>query len=273
MDQHTFTVVARIAYDGTSFAGFQLQNTVPTIQGELETALAKITGHECRVVAAGRTDSGVHARGQVISAEVQWTHGTTDLQRALNANLPSSIAIQQMARAPAGFHPRFSATNRTYRYFVHWVPKRIGETGPAYSPLSNRFALFEHGMLDIEAMQSAAQILIGQHDFGTFGQPPQGTNTNRIVTRSEWQIIKSNLELFHEEGQYLVFTITANAFLHRMVRNIVGSLLEVGRRRWTIAQLQRGLKASNRALSAPPVPPHGLVLEKVDYAEHSHLFS
>jgi tRNA pseudouridine38-40 synthase len=259
------TVAALVAYDGSGFLGFQVQPGVPTIQGALEDALSTFTTLHGRVVGAGRTDTGVHARGQVVSARVAWSHTFADLQRAWNAHLPPSISIRRAVQAPQDFHPRFSASSRTYRYTV--VQNGTGATfAPRHSPLIERMALFERAKLDLDNMQKAARALAGTHDFATFGSAPQGDNTVRTVLCSQWDDLQSSLSpLEAEADRTLVYTITANAFLMHMVRRLVGSMLEVGRGVRSLDQFISDLAACNSSRSAAPAPPIGLVLERVNY--------
>jgi tRNA pseudouridine38-40 synthase len=254
-----------VAYDGTEFHGFQLQPAVPTIQGELEAALQRLTQTPVRVHGAGRTDRGVHASGQVIAAEVEWRHSVEALQRAWNAHLPRSIAVRRLQPAPVGFHPRFRAVARTYRYTVIESAEQ-SRSAPRHAPLADRFAYYVTRRLDLAAMQTAAERLVGEHDFATFGQPPVGEQTVRVVEVAEWQVVATTLPpLSAYPGRCLVFTIRANAFLYQMVRNLVGALLEVGCGRWQVADLVAALQARRRDRAAPPAPPHGLVLERVDF--------
>jgi tRNA pseudouridine38-40 synthase len=258
-------VCGLVAYDGTAYHGFQVQAGVPTIQGTLEDALRKVTTLEGRLSGAGRTDAGVHACGQVVAVKVHWRHSVSALQRAWNAHLPPAIVIRQLALAPATFHPRFSALSRTYRYVVICGQSEDIATAQR-SPLTDRFALYEPGTLALTAMQEASRCLIGEHDFATFGNPPQGEQTMRRVFTADWQVVESNLPaLRFSSKQQFVFTITANGFLQQMVRNLVGSLLEVGRGRWSVADMQTALLACNRRLSAPPARPNGLTLELIKY--------
>ncbi len=264
-------VAAHVAYDGTDYCGYQYQNDVPTIQGELEQALRAFSSFDGRVIGSGRTDTGVHAVGQVIAAEVPWSHGPAALQQAWNAHLPDAIQVRNVVEASGGFHPRFNATARTYRYMVDCYSVQPASVTlpfplPRHSPLTERFALFEPRYLDLKAMDNAADLLLGEHDFSTFGQPPQGENTVRQVYQADWQAVESSLPpLADLPGRRLVFTIRANAFLRRMVRNLVGTLLEVGRGRRSIEDVQVALMARDRRRSAPPAPPAGLTLERVDF--------
>jgi tRNA pseudouridine38-40 synthase len=259
-------VSALVAYDGSDYHGFQYQANAATIQCELEAALDRVVKRESRVAGAGRTDAGVHASGQVIAVHVAWQHSLPALQRAWNVHLPPAITVRRLQTAPEGFHPRYSAVGRTYRYTVRLGNVESSERAPRRSPLTDRFELFDVRPLDLGAMQAAAAGLVGSHDFATFGQPPQGESTVRTVYTAEWQIVEENLPpLGDYPGQRLVFTISANAFLRQMVRSIVGSLLAVGRGERSVTDIQHALHAGDRSRSAPPAPPQGLVLEKVTY--------
>lgn len=240
-------VRATVEYDGTDYCGFQWQADQPTVQGELERALAKVTQEDIRITAAGRTDAGVHARGQVIAFHTGWRHPLSELERALNAVLAEDVVVWELQPAEEEFHPRFSARSREYRYTIFNQPRR--------SPLARRFAYHWPHALDVEAMRQAAHKLIGTHDFATFGQPPQGENTVRQVLRAE----------FTCEGPFIHFDIEANAFLQRMVRSIVGTLLQVGSGKLSSADFEEILRAADRSLAGPTAPPHGLCLMRVNY--------
>jgi tRNA pseudouridine38-40 synthase len=258
------------AYDGTGFHGFQFQVGAPTIQGELERALAAVAQPVGRVCGAGRTDAGVHASGQVVAVQVVWRHPVEKLQDAWNAHLPPAICVRRLIEAPAGFHPRFSATARTYRYTVIQAAGRR----PRCSPLTDRYALLETRPLDLAALQQAAGHLIGEHDFATFGQPTQGEATVRQVIQAEWQPVQPAPPLADAyPGRALVFTITANGFLRQMVRSLVGTLLAVGRGELDAGQIPALLAAKARRLAAPPAPPQGLVLERVHYSGQMALWA
>ncbi|MBX3012973.1 MAG: tRNA pseudouridine(38-40) synthase TruA [Caldilineaceae bacterium] len=273
MSNPSLHVCGLVAYDGTDYHGFQLQVGVPTVQGTLEAAFQAVTGESVRVTGSGRTDSGVHARGQVIAAIVPWRHSVQSLQRALNANLPSTIAIRQLREAPEGFHPRFSALRRTYRYTVYDRAGVDEQAAPRQSPLTDRFALSVSRVLDVAAMQMGVDHLLGEHDFATFGQPPQGENTVRYLYQAEWQAVRiTPPSLSHYPGRCLVFTVSANAFLRQMVRNLVGVSLAVGQGKWQVTDVQRALLACDRSQCTPPAPAHGLVLESVSYAADLNLW-
>lgn len=240
---------AKIEYDGTDFYGFQVQARERTVQGEIERALEKVTGSRIRISGAGRTDQGVHAQGQVIGFEVEWKHGQSDLHRALNAVLDDDVVILEMGSAPEAFHPRFSALGRAYRYTVLNRRQR--------SALYRRTAWHVGQALDEARMVQASRLLVGTHDFASFGRPPQGENTVRRVFRAEWQVLKP----------FLTFDIAANAFLYRMVRTIVGTLVQVGQGHVSVDEFQTLLEARDRAQCKYMAPAHGLCLMQIDYPE------
>lgn len=244
-----------VEYDGTDFLGFQVQARGRTVQRELERAIERVTQSQVRIIGAGRTDTGVHASGQVIAFNVSWRHTTQDLHRALNAVLPADIAIRDLTTTHFAFHPRFDAIWRRYRYTVFNQPVR--------SPLWARYAYHVPELLDVEAMREASCLLIGRHDFSAFGRPTQGNSTVREVIQTEWQVEP----LKGLGGTLLTFEITANAFLYRMVRKIVGTLLRVGRGGLTLDEVMALLEAGDRAAASPPAPARGLCLVKVEYAD------
>jgi tRNA pseudouridine38-40 synthase len=265
VDQPFLPVCGKVAYDGTGYHGFQVQVGVPTIQGALEEALSRFCRPLGRVTGAGRTDSGVHASGQVVAVDVVWRHALSQLQSAWNAHLPASIAVRGVMAAPKGFHPRFSAQARTYRYYV--VEGDRATLGR--SPLTDRFALYVVQPLDLAAMQAAAALLVGEHDFATFGQPTQGESTVRQVFAAQWQEVTDTLvPLDDVTPRRLALTITANGFLRNMVRRLVGTFLAVGRGEWTLADVEAAMAARDRSRSAPLAPPNGLILAQVVYPDH-----
>jgi len=201
---------AIVEYDGTDFLGFQVQARGRTVQGELERAVQELAGQSTPVLGAGRTDSGVHARGQVIAFSLQWPHPPEALLRAVNARLPRDVALQKVEPVADGFHPRYDAVRRHYRYRI--LNRAV------QSPLERRYALHVRQPLNVQAMDRAATHLLGEHDLAAFGRPPQGENTVRNVFRAGCR----------RERDIVTFGIEANAFLFRMVRRIVGSLLLVG---------------------------------------------
>jgi tRNA pseudouridine38-40 synthase len=238
---------AMVAYDGTDFHGFQVQVGVRTVQGTLEHALTAITQGFARVIGAGRTDSGVHALGQVVAFGTRWSRPVSDLHRAWNAVLPDDVAVLSLTEAAEGFHPRFDAKSRTYRYTI-W-------NHPIRNPLLRRTTLWVPQPLDLESMIDASSQLLGEHDFATFGSAPQGNNTVRQVIRATWT----------REGDRLCLAIEANAFLYRMVRSIVGTLLQVGMGRLSESRFVALLAAPDRSQAGPTVPANGLCLMAVHY--------
>jgi tRNA pseudouridine38-40 synthase len=254
-----------VSYDGSDFHGFQVQEGVPTIQGALEEALGRFCRPLSRVVGAGRTDAGVHASGQVIAVQLPWRHSLEQLQNAWNTRLPRSIVVRGLTLAPAGFHPRFSATKRTYRYYV--IEGEHATLGR--SPLTDRFALYMPHPLAVEEMQAAASLLVGEHDFATFGQPTHGESTVRHLFAADWHVVSDSLPVLDDAlMRRLVLTITANGFLRNMVRCLVGAFLAVGRGDWRVEDVAGALAAMDRSRTAPPAPPSGLVLERVVYPDH-----
>ncbi len=243
---------ATIAYDGTDFAGFQRQVSGRTVQAELEQALQRVLDQPTPVVGAGRTDAGVHATGQVIAFRANWRHDETSLLRALNAALPGDVAVRTISVCDEDFHPRYDALSRTYEYTTYVDPVR--------QPLKRRYALQLLRTPDVERMNAAAQIIIGEHDFAAFGSAPSGrerATTVRRVLRAQWCA----------EEDTLRFTIEANAFLFQMVRRIVHALLLVGDGRWSPEMLRALLESRDPQRLKGLAPPQGLCLVKVTYQE------
>jgi tRNA pseudouridine38-40 synthase len=223
---------------------------LPTIQLAVEKALSAVTRQSVTVVGAGRTDAGVHATGQVIAFDVDWKHSDSDLLRAINAKLPEDVALQDIVQQP-GFHPRFNALSRVYQYTVVVTEQR--------QPLLRYRTWQMREPLDVKVMNSAAKLLLGEHDFATFGNPPQGNNTVRCVFSSEWA---SFPECY---GKRLVYRVEANAFLHRMVRRMVGMQVNVGRGKITLAEFKAAFEAADLSQARALAPPQGLMLEEVRY--------
>lgn len=240
---------AVLAYDGTDFCGYQRQAVGRSVQGEVEAALGRISNRlAVPVLAAGRTDSGVHAAGQVIAFDLDWVHGAERLCAALNAHLTLDVAVQMVEAVDAGFHPRFAAKSRRYEYRIHNAPVRV--------PRTARSHWHAWPELDLGMMQAASLALIGRHDFATFGTAPEsGGGTVRNVKRAEWRAA----------GAELLFEIAADGFLYRMVRSIVGSLCQVGWGAWPVGEVGKRLAACDRKLSGSAAPAHGLSLVEVEY--------
>lgn len=260
---------AVVAYDGTEFLGFQWQRSGRTVQGVLEKALKQVTQAAVRVIAAGRTDTGVHAWGQVIGFRVAWRHPIEELHRALNAVLPADVAVLDLAPAPEGWHPRFSAVWRRYRYTVL--------NGPWRSPLERRYAHQMAEPLDLAALQAAAALTVGTHDFASFGQPMRGETTVREVFSAGWQQLPGEaVGWWGDLGDgvagargrsWFIFEITGNAFLRGMVRRLVAAMLRVGTGFWSTEDLAALLAGRDLSLAPPPAPACGLCLMQVEYAE------
>jgi tRNA pseudouridine38-40 synthase len=240
-------LLAILEYDGTEFVGFQSQKYghLRSIQDEFERALAECAGKQVRIVGGGRTDAGVHASGQTASFKIEWPYDLDTLQRALNAKLPRDLAVKALREVQDDFSARYSARSRTYRYTVLNTPVR--------SPLQERYALWVSSPLDVEPMQAAAHVLVRRKDFGAFGTPPRGDNTVREIKQARvWR-----------EGSHVMFEFEADAFLYRMMRRLVGSLLKVGLGQIGVGEFQEMVERKRRA--GDSAPPHGLVLVQVRY--------
>jgi len=233
-----------VAYDGTAYAGFQVQPNAPTVQGELERALARICGEPVRVTGAGRTDAGVHASGQVIDFRTASALDGGELERGVNALLPEDIAISATEPAAEAFHARFSATGRTYEYRIRNARTR--------DPLRSRFEHWCAPALDLAAMRAASARIVGRHDFAAFAA---GESGEREVRRAAWL----------RDGDVFRFEIEANAFLRGMVRGIVGTLIRVGRGKIDAGRFGEVLVSRDRAQAGPSAPARGLCLVAVDY--------
>lgn len=239
-----------LAYDGTAFAGFQRQQRRRTVQGEVEAVLRRLGWRERAVRSAGRTDSGVHALGQVVAFELRWRGGPEQLTHALNALLPADVAVVETALAPEGFRPRQAAAWRRYRYRII--------AGPERKPLAERYAWRVWPAPEVNRMAGASRHLIGEHDFGAFGTAPRrGSHTRRTVRRAEWE----------EEDGGAAFVIEGDAFLYRMVRKIVAALVSVGQGRAEAEMIGGHLARPTAKWQGSPAPAHGLCLEAVIFEE------
>ncbi len=243
-----------LSYDGSPYAGFQSQPAGNTVQDVLERALGGIAGEPVRVIAAGRTDTGVHALAQVVHFDTAVARPDTAWVRGTNAALPDAVAVQWAQRVDDGFHARFSATGRSYLYLLYNHPVR-----PAV--FAQRAGWF-HEPLDVAAMQQAAQCLVGEHDFSAFRSSECQAKTP--VKRMERIAIR-------RVGPYIAFELEASAFLHHMVRNVVGCLVYVGKGRYPVSWLADVLASRDRARAAPTFAPQGLYLSGIRYDERWHL--
>lgn len=239
-------LLTTLAYDGTDFQGFQIQKNGRSVQAELERALYDFGKARVVTVGGGRTDAGVHAQGQAVSFRIEWAHDLEIFRRALNAKLPNDIFVRRAVEVDEKFSARYSATSRVYEYRVWNHPER--------DVFRTRFAHWVWEPLDVEAMQAAAKHLIGEQDFGAFGTPPQGNNPVRDVKRAE----------VTREGDEIHLVFEANAFLYRMVRRMVGTLLLVGQGKLPPSEMENVMQRKRRGgFSAPP---QGLVLMEIKYA-------
>lgn len=239
-----------IAYDGTDFAGFQRQAKRRTVQGALEQALRPLGWSERSLRGAGRTDTGVHARGQVVAFHLGWSRSPDELTAALNAHLPPDVSVRQTRPASEGFHPRYSALRRCYSYAV--------VTAPTRDPLVERFAWRVWPAPDAAAIRAGCRLLVGEHDFRAFGPAPRKDGgTRRTIWRSEWQT---------DEAGW-VYRIEGDAFLYRMVRRIVSALVSVGRRDLSAEALASLLDDPSQRWQGAIAPAHGLCLDAVIYNE------
>ena len=237
-----------LAYDGTELFGSQRQADTRTVQSELEKALRRLGWQERSVLLAGRTDTGVHASGQVAAFDLEWKHPLEELVKALNSNLPADVAVNEARIVPNDFHPRFDATSRRYRYRLFFQPIR--------DPLRERYAWRLWPSLDVEALYTAARFLIGKHDFAAFGTPPRpGSSTVRTVMKAEWQ----------QQGNEWIFEVQADAFLYRMVRRMVYLQVAVGQGKIPAQAIADLLEDRTRVAPAGLAPANGLTLVEVTY--------
>lgn len=219
------------------------------MQAEVESALRQLGWQGKSILSAGRTDTGVHASGQVIAFDLDWKHPPEELRSALNAALPLEIAAHSVQAAPADFHPRFDAVMRRYRYHLFFQPIR--------DPLQERYAWRVWPAADPEKLSAGAAGLIGTHDFAAFGTPPRtGGSTQRTVFQAEW---------LSEAPDGWVFEIAANAFLFHMVRRLVGFLIAIGQGRFEPNDVQNRLAVPDSARVQALAPPNGLTLVEVVY--------
>lgn len=245
----TGKVALIIEYDGTRYHGSQLQAKAPTIQGEIEKALRKLTGERVRVKTASRTDAGVHAKGQVISFRTGSAVPLKAFVEGMNHYLPQDIAVKEAFRVDDSFDVRRGALSREYRYHILNSPTR--------SPMRQGFAYRVTGSLDTGAMNQACQALIGKHDFASFVTSPETAkkSTVRNVHKAE----------IKQDGDMIAFDMVANSFLPHQVRNTIGSLIKVGQGKMTVNEFYTMLEARTPGLAGPTVPGSGLCLMQVNY--------
>jgi tRNA pseudouridine38-40 synthase len=250
MQTEMFTWKLVLAYDGGEFHGWQIQPDQPTVQGLLRDALLRITGEDVLPQGSGRTDAGVHALGQVASFALAAPIPETNLARALNRKLPASIRVLSANRVGSDFHARHSAQAKTYEYRIF-----RGEICP---PWRARYVYALNVPLDVDAMERAAARVLGARDFTSFAASDSDSAEHvRCLHDSQW--------IREEEDQLLLYRVRGNGFLHHMVRNLVGTFLEVGRGNVEEAAIAAILEARSRERAGPTAPARGLFLVSVDY--------
>ncbi len=243
-------IVLIVEYDGTRYHGFQLQASLPTIQGEIEKALFKLVGERTRVMAASRTDAGVHAKGQVVSFRTGSTLPVPTFVKGLNYYLPGDIAVKMAYKVDDSFNVRRDAISREYNYYILNSPTR--------SPIRRGFSHLVAGHLDIEAMNRACQALAGEHDFASFATCLDAETKGTVRS-----VYKAQVE--REDGELVVFGMKANSFLPHQVRNTVGALIGVGLGKMSIDEFRGIMEAKNPGRAGPTAPACGLCLERVNY--------
>jgi tRNA pseudouridine38-40 synthase len=238
-----------LEYDGGPYCGFQAQAVSPSVQASLERAVKAFCGQTLRVAAAGRTDTGVHATGQVVHVDLEKDWPAETVRKALNAHLrPEPIVVLAAEVAPEGWHARFSATERRYRYRILNRPSPPG--------LDQGHVWHVKAPLDAEAMHAAAQSLVGHHDFTTFRD---------LACQAKSPVKTLDVADVRREGDEVVLVFEARSFLHRQVRSMTGSIAEVGLGRWTADDLKAALEAKDRKACGPVAPADGLYLTGVSY--------
>ncbi len=241
-----------LTYDGSAYRGWQFQGGVPTVEGQLRSALGGLTGESVAFTAAGRTDRGVHAHGQVVAMTLSRPYPVDTLRSATNARLPEDIRVLRVESAPAGFHPRFAAWRRTYRYLVR--------VGAGQAPVGRQYVWDVSQPLELAPMRRGAALLLGSHDFGAFGTSPQpGGHSVRTIDRLS----------LRASGVLLTIEVRADAFLRGMMRRLAGALVEVGRGRMSPDRLVGFLEQPRAAQVAAMAPARGLHQWRVEYRSPS----
>ena len=252
----------RLSYDGSAFCGWQIQNNARTVQGEIEKAASTLLGVAVQVTGAGRTDTGVNAINYIAHIELpdEVSVEAAHLCYKLNAMLPREVTIHEISLAENEFHARFDATSREYHYFIHFCK----------DPFCEKYSYRMRYPLDIEKMNEAAALLLGEHDFSCF-EKVGGNNATSIcnITEAGWSTYRpSHIDLMgypYREGDYIVFKVTANRFLRNMVRAIVGSLIEVGRGKKDPSWITELTASGNRSDAGSSVPGNALFFSGAEY--------
>lgn len=237
-----------VAYDGTDYCGFQVQNNGPTIEGELNKVLSDLFKEDIRVIGASRTDSGVHAYCNVAVFDTTARMPAEKMIYAINQRLPEDIRVQSSCEVACDFHPRHTDTRKTYEYHIY--------NAEVQNPMKRRFALWDYHKLDIAKMKEAASYLVGEHDFKSFcSADSQVESTVRTIYRLE--VLQS--------GEDITISVCGNGFLYNMVRIIAGTLLEVGRGKIEPNAMENILNALDRQAAGPTAPAHGLTLVEYEF--------
>ncbi|MFC1861263.1 tRNA pseudouridine(38-40) synthase TruA [Chloroflexota bacterium] len=242
-------IVLIVEYDGKGYSGFQFQTNLPTIQGELENGILKLTGERVRILGASRTDRGVHAREQVVSFRIRSSLPLLAFVNGMNYYLPINIAVKAAYKVNNSFNPRRDAVSREYKYYILNSQTR--------SPIRKDYTYMVRGKLDITSMNGACQELIGEHDFASFVTHME--DRIKITVRN---VYNANIE---KDGELVIFDIKANSFLPHQVRNIVGTLIKIGLGKINIAEFCDIMEAKIPGLAGPTVPACGLCLTKIYY--------
>jgi len=245
----TAKIVLVIEYDGSRYCGFQWQDGLPSVQGETEKAIKKLTGERCRVIAASRTDAGVHAKGQVVSFRTESPLPANTFISGLNYYLPRDIAVRSAYRVSDSLNVRRDAISREYSYYILNSPTR--------SPMREASSYLVAGPLDFEAANQAAQALIGEHDFASFVSG-DGTWLKSTIRR----VFRAELE---RDGELVTFHMVANSFLPHQVRNTVGALIRVGLGKMSIDEFRSIIEARKPGMAGPTAPACGLCLNRINY--------
>jgi tRNA pseudouridine38-40 synthase len=255
-----------VAYDGGAYAGWQIQPDKPTVQGALQSAWREITQETVHISAAGRTDAGVHALGQVVGVATETRLSNDDLHRAVNAVLPDDVAVTHIEKARDGFHATYDAVGKKYRYYIY--------NARSPSVFTRHYAWHFPQPLDVHAMHAAGQELIGRHDFSSFetagSERPDSIRTIHELTVARGIHVAAcaaaDADLpVSEKLPYIAIDVHGDGFLYNMVRTIVGSLIEVGTGKRDATWLAEVLAACDRRKAGQTAPPHGLFLMSVDY--------
>lgn len=263
--EHGRTLRMTLAYDGSNYCGWQIQPNGVSVQSVVELALKDFTGDAVKVVASGRTDAGVHAVGQVVSFATGSTAPTRGFLHGLPVHLPPDVVVRDVVEAAPGFNARFDAKRKWYRYVIHNSAIRV--------PFLRSYTMWQRSRLDDVAMNAAVQQLVGTHDFRCFeSQWPNRSSSVRTVFRASvsraagWDVWSGNVSSTSEQAaDFILFDIEADGFLYNMVRSIAGTLIHVGRGRWSPADMRRILETGDRTHAGETAPPQGLYLMSVGY--------